>query len=78
VRRRKLRRAATFNDGGITPVVIDECEKVLQLEGNKEVRRGRFIEKNRSSGRRSLTKADDGAVRAKSHAGRSPPITGGG
>jgi hypothetical protein len=46
VRRRKLRRAATFNDGRITPVVIDECGKVLQLEGNKEVRRGRFIEKN--------------------------------
>jgi hypothetical protein len=55
-------------------VVIDECGNFLQLEGDKGVRRGRLIEKNGGPGRRSPTKADGGAVRTKSHAGRSPLV----
>jgi hypothetical protein len=32
VRRRKWRRAAAFNGGGVAPVVVDERGEVLQLE----------------------------------------------
>jgi hypothetical protein len=39
VRRRKRRRVAVFNDGGVAPVVIDERGGVLQLEGDPGVRR---------------------------------------
>jgi hypothetical protein len=46
--------------------------------GDKGVRRGRLIEKNGGSERRSPTKADGGAIRAKFRAGRSPPVTSGG
>jgi hypothetical protein len=56
-RRRKRRWAAAFNDGGVAPVVTDECGEVLQLEGDKGVRRGRLIEENRGSGKRSQTNA---------------------
>jgi hypothetical protein len=59
-------------------VVIDECNEVLQLEGNKGARRGRLIEKNGGSGRCSPTKADDDAIQAKSHAGQNPPVVSGG
>jgi hypothetical protein len=40
--------------------------------------RGWLIEKDRGSERHSPSKADDDAVWAKSRAGRSPPVTGGG
>jgi hypothetical protein len=69
---------AAFNSGGVAPVVVDECGEVLQLEGDKGVRRGRLIEKNGGSGRRSLTKTDGGMIREKSRVGRSPSVIGGG
>jgi hypothetical protein len=67
-----------FISSGVAPVVVDECGEILQLEGDKGVWRGRLIEKNGGLGRRSPTKADDGAVRAKSHVCWLPPIAGGG
>jgi hypothetical protein len=67
-----------FNGGGVAPVVIDECGEVVHLEGGKGLRRGRLIEKNEGSGRRSPTKADGSTVRDKSHVGRSPPDATGG
>jgi hypothetical protein len=67
-----------FNASETTLVVTDECDEVLQLKGDKGVRRGRLIEKNRGSGRRSPMKADGGAIQTKSHVGQSPPVTGGG
>jgi hypothetical protein len=78
VRQRKRRQAVAFNASETTSVVTDECDEVLQLKGDKGVRRGRLIEKNRGSGRRSPMKADGGVIRTKSHAGRSPPVIGGG
>jgi hypothetical protein len=36
VRRRKQRRVAAFNGGGVAPVVIDERGEVLQLEGDQQ------------------------------------------
>jgi hypothetical protein len=74
-RRRKQHRATAFNDGGVAPMVVDVCGEVLQLEGDKGVRRGWLIKKNRGSGRRSPMKADGGAIRVKSCAGQSPPVT---
>jgi hypothetical protein len=74
-RRRERRRAVAFNGGKTALVVVDECGEVLQLEGGKGVRWGRLIEKNRGSRRCSPTKAEGGAIRVKSHAGRSPPVT---
>jgi hypothetical protein len=35
VRRRKRRRVAAFNGGGVAPVVIDECGEDLELEGDQ-------------------------------------------
>jgi hypothetical protein len=49
VRRRKQRRAAVFNGGGVGPVVVDERGEVLQLEGDPGVRRRRSIEEWSSS-----------------------------
>jgi hypothetical protein len=40
VRQCKRHRAAVFNGDGVALVVIDECGEVLQLEGDKGVRRG--------------------------------------
>jgi hypothetical protein len=71
-------RAVASNGGGEVPVVVDECSEVLQLEGDKGVRRGWSIEEGGGSGRHSLMKVDNGVVRAKSGAGRSPPVAGGG
>jgi hypothetical protein len=71
-------RAVASNGGGEVPVVVDECSEVLQLEGDKGVRRGWSIEEGGGSGRHSLMKVDNGMVRAKSGAGRSPPVAGGG
>jgi hypothetical protein len=49
VRRRKPRRVAVFNGGGVAPVVIDERGEVLQLEGDPWVRRWQSIEEWSSS-----------------------------
>jgi hypothetical protein len=49
VRLRKRRRAATFNGGGVAPVVVYECGEVLQLEGDPGMRRRRSIEEWSSS-----------------------------
>jgi hypothetical protein len=35
VRRRKRRRVAAFNGGGVAPVVVDERGEALQLEGDQ-------------------------------------------
>jgi hypothetical protein len=48
-RRRKRHQAAVFNDGGISPVVVDKGGWVLQLEGDPGVRRRRSIEGKSSS-----------------------------
>jgi hypothetical protein len=65
VRRRKLRRAAAFNGGGVAPVVVDECGEVLQLEGDPRVRRRRSIEGWTSTEGRSAEGADDGDARTE-------------
>jgi hypothetical protein len=36
VRRRKWCRAAVFNGGGVTSVVVDEHGEVLQLDGDQQ------------------------------------------
>jgi hypothetical protein len=71
-------RAVASNGGGEAPVVVDEWCEVLQLEGDKGVRRGWSIEEGGGLGSHSLMKVDNGVVRAKSGAGRSFPVTGGG
>jgi hypothetical protein len=70
--------AVGSNDVGEALVVVDECGRVLQLEGGKGAKRGWLIEKDKGSRRRSSMKADDGAVRAKSRVGRNPLVADGG
>jgi hypothetical protein len=54
LRRRKWCQAATFNGGGIAPVVVDEGRWVLQLEGDPGVRGWKSIEEWSGSEGRSL------------------------
>jgi hypothetical protein len=65
-RRRKRHRAAVFNGGGVTPVVIDEGGWVLQLEGDPGVRRRWSNEGKSSSEGRSQEGADGGDARTES------------
>jgi hypothetical protein len=70
VRQHKRRRAATFNDGGVAPVVIDERGEVLQLEGDPGVRRRWSIEEwSSSEGAHRREGADGSDARMESGVG---------
>jgi hypothetical protein len=62
----------------VAPVIIDECGEVLQLEGDKGVRKWQLIEETRGSRRRSPTNGGWWRGSVKSHVGQHPPVVGGG
>jgi hypothetical protein len=68
VRRRKRRRVAVFNGGGVALVAVDECGGVLQLEGDQGVRRQRSIEELSNSEDAHQKGVDGGDARTESGA----------